>query len=45
VPLAGLEPGTYAITRHGEGDGATVRDMDRPPEDLRILARFELSTP
>lgn len=45
VPLAGLSPGRYAITRHGDDATATVRDMDRPPEELEILARFELSIP
>lgn len=42
IPLEGLESGHYVLTREAPNAVAGPREMDRPREDLRVLARFHL---
>jgi hypothetical protein len=45
VPLEGLEPGHYVLTREKETARAGPREMDEPVESLDVLTRFRLEPP
>lgn len=45
VPLGGLGSGEYVLVRAGEGAEAAPRELDRPPEELSVVARFGLNAP